>query len=184
MGRLGIAFILFAAAVLAGCGRQRPASSADSAVTVGAAANLTAVLDEIGKAFTGQTGIRVVMSYASTAQLAQQIENSAPFDIFAAADTQHVDSLIRSGKILADSRAIYARGVLALWIPKSDTTGVTRLEDLGGAKVRFVAIAMPSVAPYGKAAVEALQKASLWKTIEPKVVYSSNISMAKQYAAS
>src|SRR4051812_41312752 len=127
MRRLGITFILFAAAVLTGCGRQQPASSADSTITVGAAANLTAVLDEIGKAFTGQTGIRVVMSYASTAQLAQQIGNSAPFDVFAAADTEHVDALARSGKIIPGTRAVYARGVLALWILKTDTVPVNRL---------------------------------------------------------
>src|SRR6266403_1698274 len=77
-------------------------------LTVAAAANLTGVFAPIGQAFTQQTGIHLVFSYASTAQLAQQIENAAPFDIFAAADTVHVDQLVRDGKILPESRVIYA----------------------------------------------------------------------------
>ena len=56
-----------------------------------------------------QNGRGVVFSYGSTAELAQQIENGAPFDLFAAADTEHVDTLIASGKL---SRR-YPRGVRA-----------------------------------------------------------------------
>src|ERR1700687_4105133 len=72
-------------------------------LTVAAAANLTGVFAQIGQAFTQQTGIHVVFSYTSTAQLAQQIENAAPFDVFAAADTMHVDQLVREGKIVPES---------------------------------------------------------------------------------
>lgn len=169
--------------LLLGCGPKQPPATA-SEITVAAAANLTGVFDEVGKAFTQETGVKVVLSYASTAQLTQQIEHSAPFDVFAAADTEHIDALIKSGKVIADSRAIYARGILALWIPKGDAIGVSRLEDLVGPKVRSIAIASPTAAPYGKAAVDALRKASLWTNVERKVVYSSNISMAKQFAAS
>ena len=89
------------------------------ALTVAAASNLTGVLDEIGKGFTRTTGIAVVFSYASTAQLTQQIENAAPFDVFAAADTEHVDQLVCGGRIVPGSRAIYARGRLALWAPSA-----------------------------------------------------------------
>ena len=58
-----------------------------------------------------------MFSFASTAQLAQQIENGAPFDVFAAADVDHVEQLEKKGLIVAGSRAIYATGILALWIP-------------------------------------------------------------------
>ena len=67
-------------------------------LTVAAAANLTGVLSDVGRAFKAKTGIEVVFSYGSTAQLATQIDNGAPFDVFAAADTAHVDSLVSSGK--------------------------------------------------------------------------------------
>ena len=73
-----------------------PPPEAKKKITVAAAANLTDVMGEIGRAFTKKDGIDVVLSYSSTAQLAQQIDNGAPFDVFAAADTEHVDGLVKS----------------------------------------------------------------------------------------
>jgi molybdate transport system substrate-binding protein len=149
-------------------------------LTVAAAANLTDAFAQIGQAFTQETGVRVVFSYASTAQLTQQIENAAPFDVFAAADTGHVDQLIGDAKILPESRVIFARGRLALWDPQG---AVKNIEDLTAPSIRFVAIAKPEAAPYGEAAVESLKSLGIWDKIQPKVVYANNINMAKQYAA-
>jgi len=150
-------------------------------LTVAAAANLTGVFDQVGQAFTKRTGVPVVYSYGSTAQLTEQIRNAAPFDVFAAADTEHIDELIRDGKIIPGSRKIYARGRLALWAPAGN---LRRLEDLTAPSIRFVAIARPEAAPYGAAAVESLERLGIWDQVQPKVVYANNINMAKQYAAS
>jgi molybdate transport system substrate-binding protein len=153
-------------------------------LTVAAAANLNPVFDEIGRNFTGRTGVKVVNSYASTAQLAQQVESGAPFDIFAAADTEHIDALVGSGKLLADSRAVYARGRLVLWVPRPEAVRVTVLGDLIGDDVRFIAVASPDAAPYGKAAVQVLRAEGLWSAVEKKIAYATNINLARQYAAS
>jgi len=126
----------------------------------------------------------VIFSYGSTAQLATQIENGAPFDVFAAADVEHVDSLVARKKLTADSRAIYALGQLALWMPEGEKSGVHELKDLAGPQIRFVAIAQPDLAPYGAATVEVLKGAGLWDRVQPKLVYGTSISMAKQFAAS
>jgi len=150
---------------------------------VAAASNLTGVLDEVGAAFRKQTGIEVVLSYGSTAQLTQQIDNGAPFDVFAAADTEHIDQLVKKGRLVADSRVIYARGQLALWIPAGDKSGIRELKDLTRPEVRFIAIAQPALAPYGKAAVEAMRASGLWEVLQPKIVYANDIRMARQYAA-
>lgn len=157
-------------------GERRP-------LTVAAAANLTDAFGRIGPAFTRRTGIAAVFSYASTAQLAQQIENAAPFDLFAAADTAHVDRLIRAGKLLPGSRAVYARGELALWVPPGGKARIETLADLAAPAVRFVSIAEPQAAPYGAAAIESLRNAGLWDRVKAKVVYASNINMSKQFAA-
>jgi len=76
------------------------------------------IFGEIGRAFTAKTGVKVVFSYGTTAQLAKQIENGAPFDLFAAADSEHVDSLVTAKKLTADSRAIYPLGSLRSGCPK------------------------------------------------------------------
>src|SRR6187401_2420641 len=165
------------------CGKVAPPESTPE-IAVAAASNLTGVLDEMASNFTKETGTRVVISYGSTAQLAQQIENAAPFDVFLAADLEHVDALVQKQYVLPETRASYARGVLALWIPKGDTLGVASLPDLAKQSVRFISVANPATAPYGKAAVEALRKANVWAKVESKVVYATNISMAKQYAGS
>lgn len=171
------AWILCATGLLGSCS-QTPAK-----LTVAAAANLTDVFGEVGRAFQAKTGVEVIFSYGSTAQLAQQIENGAPFDLFASADREHVDSLVASQKLTSDSRAIYASGQLALWVPK-DEKGVRELKDLTGRQVRVIAVAQPELAPYGQAAMEALKNAHLWDAVQPKLVYANSISMAKQLAAS
>jgi len=163
----------------ASCAKQQP-----TPLTVAAAANLTDVFAEAGKDFKAKTGVDVVYSYGSTAQLAQQISNGAPIDLFAAADTEHIDSLIKSQKVLADSRAVYARGQLALWIPKAVTGSAPQLKDLAAPRIRYIAIAQPALAPYGVASVEALKAANLWDSLESKIVYATSISQARQMAAS
>jgi len=176
-------WILSAAALLGSCGPPRSAQ-AGAKLTVAAAANLMDVLREVGRAFTAKTGVQVIFSYGSTAQLATQIDSGAPFDLLAAADTEHVDSLVSAGKLRHDSRAIYALGQLALWIPEGEHSGVRELKDLAGPQVRFIAIAQPELAPYGQATVEALKQTGLWRLVQPKLVYGTSISMAKQFAAS
>ena len=175
-------WLLSAAALLASCVSQRTSEPAVK-LTVAAAANLTDVFGEIGQAFEAQKGIDIVFSYGATAELAQQIENGAPFDVFAAADTEHVDSLVAARKLIGGSRAIYAKGQLALWIPTGEAAGVQTLRDLAAPKIRFIAIAQPKLAPYGQAAVEALHNARLWEQLQSKIVYANSISMAKQLAA-
>ena len=87
-------------------------------------------------------------------------------------------------KLPADSRAIYALGQLALWIPDGEQSGIRELKDLAGSQVKFIAIAQPEVAPYGAATVEVLKGTGLWELVQPKLVYGTSVSMAKQYAAS
>ena len=159
--------------LLTGCAQRAPG------LTVAAASNLSPAFEEAGAEFTQQTGIPVVFSYAATAVLARQVSESAPFDVFAAADTIHLDQLVEAGYI--ESRAIFARGQLALWVPGS---AAPALEDLAKPEIRFVSIAQPELAPYGAAAVEALKAAGLWEAVRPKLVYTSNINQAKQLAAS
>lgn len=146
---------------------------------VAAAANLTRVLPQIGAQFERKTRIHVIPSYAATAQLTQQIENGAPYEVFLAADVEHVDQLVKGGFALPDSRVIYARGELVVWAPKRP--GLRTLNGLAEPDIRAIAVAKPELAPYGEAAVEALKKAGLWDRVEKKVVYAPSVAIAKQF---
>ena len=177
--------LIVALLLIAGC-RKPPADDQPNVreITVAAAANLTEAFAEVAKQFTAKTGINVVYSFGSTADLAKQIENGGPFDVFAAADVEHVDGLNQKGLIVPDSRAVYARGRLVLWTPPQGRVKVNRIEDVSRADVKTVAIAKPDLAPYGRATVEALKALNVWSEVEPKVVYGTNVSNTKQYATS
>ncbi|HEV2883652.1 MAG TPA: molybdate ABC transporter substrate-binding protein [Pyrinomonadaceae bacterium] len=182
----GFKYLWLACVLLAtvSCGRQAsPESSKQPELVVAAAANLTEAFEEIGRRFTSQTGIRVVFSFGATADLAKQIENGAPFDVFASADTEHVDRLERQGLLTPGTRAIYARGRLVAWLPPGSKLTLARVEDITAANFERIAIAKPDVAPYGKATIEALRALKIWTEVEPKIVYAQNVSQAKQYAA-
>jgi len=168
-----------------GCRPQssQPIQSKTPEIVVAAAANLTDAFAEIGPRFTSKTGVRVVFSFGATADLAKQIENGAPFDVFAAADTEHIDSLERKGLLTSGSRALYARGRLVVWVPPGNNLRAQRIEDIVAKDFDRIAIAKPDVAPYGRAAVESLQALGIWSQIEPKVIYAQNVSQAKQYAS-
>src|SRR5271170_4063749 len=160
------------------------AISAPAEITVAAAANLTEMSQTLGSEFEAQYKIHPVFSIGSTAQLATQIENSAPFDVFLSADAEHVDKLDHAGLLAPGSSSVYAVGVLALWIPPGSKAHVSKLEDLKGSDVKVIALANPKLAPYGAAAVETLQHAGIWDAVNAKIVYAENISMAKQYGTS
>ncbi|HTW65100.1 MAG TPA: molybdate ABC transporter substrate-binding protein [Bryobacteraceae bacterium] len=178
---------VFAVAVLgglAGSGGMRAANPPQQEITVAAAANLMDVGQAIGSAFEAQTKIHPIFSFASTAQLTSQIENSAPFDVFLAADALHVDKLAREHLLVPGSEAVYATGALALWVPPGSKARITKLADLTASDVRVIALANPKLAPYGQAAVETLQHLGLWDQVKNKIVYAANISMAREFGSS
>jgi molybdate transport system substrate-binding protein len=152
-------------------------------LTIAAAANLTDAFAEIGPRFTSKTGIKVVFSFGATADLAKQIENGAPFDVFASADSEHVEQLETKGFLTPGSRAIYARGRLVMWLPPNSNLKADRIQDITAKSFERIAIAKPDVAPYGRATVESLQALGIWNEIESRVIYGQNVSQTKQYVA-
>jgi molybdate transport system substrate-binding protein len=167
-------------AASAACSRG---SANETEINVAAAANLSDAFTALSIEFKNETGIRVIYSFGATADLERQIENGAPFDVFAAADAEHVTKLDQLALLTPGSRALYARGRLVIWTPPGSQLQITRLEDLLKPEVRTIAIAKPDLAPYGQASVEALQALHLWTQLQPKVVFAQNVSQARQYVA-
>lgn len=151
-------------------------------LTISAAADLALAFQEIGKVFEQKTGTKVVFNFGSTGQLAQQIEQGAPVDLFAAANVSFVDELEQQGLIIPETKALYARGRLTLWTRADSSLHIEQIKDLAKPEIKRIAIANPEHAPYGKAAQEALQSAGIWETVEPKLVLGENIAQTLQYA--
>jgi molybdate transport system substrate-binding protein len=173
---------LIFALIFSGLGGCRAEKGGEEEIVVAAAANLSEAFGEVGRRFTARTGVRVVFSFGATADLARQVEQGAPFDVFAAADLKHPDALAARGLLAEGTRAVYARGRLVLWTPRADLP-LARVEDLTGGGVTRVAVAKPDLAPYGEAAVEAMRAAGVWAGVEPKVVYAQSVAQARQFAA-
>jgi molybdate transport system substrate-binding protein len=164
--------------------RRSPQTTKEPEIIVAAAANLTDAFPELAQEFTKQTGIKVVLSFGGTADLAKQIENGAPFDVFAAADVVHVSALAEKGLLTPGTVKSYAHGSLVIWVPPGSKISLERVEDLENKAIERVAIAKPDIAPYGQAAVETLRALNIWQAIESKVVYGMNVSQVRQFVSS
>lgn len=160
-----------------------PASnSTDNTLTVSAAADLALAFQEIGKRYEQETGIKVIFNFGSTGLLAQQIDQGAPVDLFAAANVSFVDDLIARDRLVADTKDLYAVGRITLWTRQDSTLKLETLQDLMQPQIKHIAIANPDHAPYGMAAREAMQSAGLWDALQPKLVLGENALATLQYA--
>jgi molybdate transport system substrate-binding protein len=150
-------------------------------LTVAAAADLQFAFSDLAALFEEQTGHKITLVFGSTGQLSQQIENGAPYDLFAAANIEYIHRLAGQRLVLEDSIALYARGRIVLAANRQAGIEVVDLEDLLNPQIRHIAIANPEHAPYGVAAKQALESAGLWEAVEQKLVFGENIRQALQF---
>jgi len=175
-----IIFTLCVIGLISAC--KNKSETAARELHVAAAADLIPAFEEIGHEFEATHKIKVVFSFGSTGLLTRQIENGAPMDVFAAASVDFIDQLEQKGLILPDTKAVYARGRIILWLPKDSKLKVEKINDLTDANVKRIAIANPDHAPYGMAAREAMQTAGIWDSLKSKLVYGDNIRQTMQFA--
>ena len=170
------------AAVLASIAAVTPAATQEKSITVFAAASMKNALDDINAAFTQRTGIKVVTSYAASSALARQIEQGAPADVFASADTDWMDYLAQKKAIKDDSRVHLLGNRLVLIAPKeSKIAPVTIGPGFDLAKLAGdgrIATADVRAVPVGKYAKAALEKLGAWTAAEPKFAMTENVRAA------
>lgn len=179
-------FIFFLLAILVSSCTAAPSDSATPTpasieLTVAAASDLQFAFTEMGALFEEETGHKVTFVFGSTGELAQQIENGGPFDLFAAANVSFVDGLAEKSLIIPDTIAQYARGRIVLAVNRASGIEAVTLNDLLSDEITHVAIANPDHAPYGLAAKEALQSAGIWDQIQDKIVLGENIRQTLQF---
>lgn len=155
---------------------------------VAAAADLKFALADAAAQFERDSGQKVRLSFGSSGNFTQQIENGAPFELFLSADEAFVFRLADAGRTL-DRGTPYAVGRLVLFVPegsplKPDATLADMRAALTDGRLRRFAIANPEHAPYGRAARSVLRHAGLWTAIEPRLVLGENAAQAMQFAAS
>ncbi|GAA4325456.1 molybdate ABC transporter substrate-binding protein [Mucilaginibacter gynuensis] len=148
-------------------------------VKVAAAANLQTVIIALQKDFKMRTGIDIEPVSGSSGKLVAQISNGAPYDVFLSADMDFPEKLYKDGSA-TDKPEVYALGSLIICSNKQ--LAFNNWQQLLQSKsVKKIAIANPAIAPYGKAAEEALTKAGILHKIKSKAVYGESISQVNTY---
>jgi molybdate transport system substrate-binding protein len=154
-------------------------SRSEQTVHIAVAANFTEPAKEIARQFEQQKHSRAVLSFGSTGQLFTQITQGAPFEVFLSADEGTPRQAVAAGLGLADSLFTYAIGKVVLFSTTLDlSNGETALRD---GKFQKIAIANPSIAPYGAAAMEVLKSLDLDATLAAKIVQGNNITQTFQF---
>lgn len=174
-------YVLTLLVVAAACASktEQNASGAAPTVRVAAASDLARAFTDIGKDFKAQTGIEVVFDFGSSGLLAKQIEQGAPFQLYAAANRAFAEQVVKAGKCDAATLALYSRGRVILW---GKNGAPTKIGDIVDPKYKRIAIANPDHAPYGKAAKQAMEKAGVYDTVKDRLVLAENVQQAMTYA--
>jgi len=154
-------------------------------VSVAAAADLQFAMQEIAARFEKETGKKVAVSYGSSGNFFQQLQNGAPFDMFFSANLDYAKKLQEAGLSEPGSYYEYAQGKIVMWVRKDSKVDLgSGLQSLVAPSVSKIAIANPQHAPYGRAAVEAMQKAGVYEKVKDKLVLGENISQTASFVVS
>ncbi len=152
-------------------------------IRVAVASNFTEAIRAIAWRFEQQTRHKIILVSGSTGKHYAQIRNGAPFEAFFAADARRPRLLQEEGAIQPGSRFTYAMGKLVLWSPDVDAVGQEgSVLEQGG--FRYLALANPRLAPYGKAAREVLENRGLWQILQHRMVRGENIGQTYQFVES
>ena len=152
---------------------------------VAAASDLQFALPDVASRFQKETGQVVKLTFGSSGNFFSQIQNGAPFDLFFSADMDYPTKLESAGLTVPGSLRRYAAGKIVLWIPKQSAVDLKDgLRSLLDPRIRKISIANPDHAPYGRAAVAALQHEKLYEQVRAKLVLGENISQAAQFVQS
>jgi molybdate transport system substrate-binding protein len=178
--------ILAGGAGFATCHAIAPAQ-ATGRVLVAAASDLQLVFPKLADAFAHAAGLTATVSFSSTGNIARQIRQGAPFEVFLAADESFIDSLARDG-VIAARGAAYARGQLSVVVSRrhalSATPTLAAVAAAAASDRSFrVAIANPEIAPYGQRALEAMVSQGVADALKPRLVYGETVAQALQFVA-
>ena len=151
-------------------------------LSIAAASNLVYALESVTAAFKkAEPATEVSVVTGASGTLVAQIQHGAPFDVFLSADLEYPEKLVSLGLADAKTSTTFAVGRLVLWTtrPQVEISSVPVL--VRDPKIRKIAVANLTTAPYGKATREVLTKLGLWMEAERKVVIGENITQTAQF---
>jgi molybdate transport system substrate-binding protein len=170
---------LIAAAILCFSGTS-PAAD----LIVSAAASLTNAFTDIGREYEkARPGSRVLLNYAGSGQLLQQMARGAPVDVFASADQETMDKAEKQNLIVRGTRRDFVSNKLVVVVPADSRLDLNALDGLRGAEVKRVALSNPETVPVGRYSKQVLEAAGLWDALKDKTISTTNVRQSLDYVA-
>jgi molybdate transport system substrate-binding protein len=166
--------------VMVGGGRVG-AVAAGETITVSAAISLKEVLESAGRAYEKQSADSVKLNFGASGQLAAQIRNGAPVDLFISAAEAQVDQLIKANLADAATRQVLAHNRLVLIVPTGAQHPPGAFTDLAAPSVRRLAIGQPRTVPAGAYAEQVLARLGLDGALKGRLVYGANVRQVLAY---
>ncbi|MGD0182718.1 MAG: molybdate ABC transporter substrate-binding protein [Terriglobales bacterium] len=154
-------------------------------ITVAAAADLQFAMQDVAARFQKETGKTVKLTYGSSGNFFQQIQNGAPFDMFFSANLDYAKKLESAGLTVPRSYYQYAKGKIVIWVRNDSKLDLSSgMQVLLDPSVKKISVANPQHAPYGQAAVAAMQNDKLYEKLKDKFVLGENISQTASFVVS
>ena len=170
---------LFVAAVVVASGA---AFSAE--VTVSAAASLTNAFKEIAENFqAAHPEHQVLLNFAGSGALLQQIAKGAPVDVFASADQVTMDKAQEQGLLAAGTRKDFVQNTVVVITPADSQLELTQLTDLQQDALQRLAVSNPDSVPVGRYSKQALVAHDLWDGLADKMINTQNVRQSLDYVA-
>src|SRR5450830_96055 len=152
-------------------------------LTVSAAASLTNAFQDIAKGFEkAHPGSKVVLNFAASGPLLQQIRQGAPVDVFASADQETMDKAA-AAQLLAPGRVDFAANTLVVVQPVAATSSPKALADLAAPAFKRLSTGSPASVPVGRYTLEAVKTAGLEAELQPRWIYADSVRQVLAYVA-
>jgi molybdate transport system substrate-binding protein len=154
-------------------------------ITIAAASDLNFAFKEIISEYETASGNQVKLTLGSSGNFFAQIQNGAPFDLYFSADISYPKKLEEAGQIVPGSLYRYAIGRIVLWTRHESPVDVTQgIAALRQSSAKTIAIANPRHAPYGRAAIAAMEHFKMYDDLKDRLVLGENVSQAAQFVES
>ncbi len=153
-------------------------------ITVSAAASLTNAFIDIAKNFEkANPQHKVLLNFAGSGALLQQIAKGAPVDVFASADSFTMDQASAQKLIVENSRFDFVANSLVVISAVNSPIKLTQLKDLTKKEVQRLALGNPDSVPVGRYSKTVLEQAELWPALEHKIIQTQNVRQSLDYVA-
>jgi molybdate transport system substrate-binding protein len=154
-------------------------------ITIAAASDLSFAFKELVSEYETASRNQVKLTFGSSGNFFAQIQHGAPFDLYFSADISYPKKLEEAGLIVPGSLYRYAIGRIVLWTRHKSSLDVTQgFSAIRQPSVKNIAIANPKHAPYGRAAVAAMEHFKVHDTVKDRLVLGENVSQAAQFVES